>query len=71
MSETLTCPLCGQTERFTLVHHLRTAHRIEPETFQTRFAGQALHSAEFAAFVKAEMVKWAAVAKAANIQLAD
>jgi len=52
MSETLTCPLCGQTERLTLAHHLRTAHRIEPETFQAKFAGHALHSAEFGAFVK-------------------
>ena len=52
MSETLTCPLCGHTERFTLVHHLRTAHRTESETFQTKFPGHALHSAELGAFVK-------------------
>lgn len=52
MSETLTCPLCGQTERFTLVHHLRAAHQTEPEAFQAKFAGHALHSAGFSAFVK-------------------
>lgn len=57
MSETLTCPLCGHTERLTLVHHLRTAHRTEPETFQTKFAGHALHSAEFGAFVKENAVQ--------------
>ena len=52
MSETLTCPLCGLTERFTLVQHLRTAHGSEPGDFQTRFPAHALHSAEFSAFVK-------------------
>ena len=52
MSETLTCPLCGHTERLTLVHHLRTAHQTEPETFQAKFAGHALHSAQFGAFIK-------------------
>jgi tripartite-type tricarboxylate transporter receptor subunit TctC len=46
-----------------------------PET-RDRLSGEgadpvASKPAEFAAFVKAEMVKWAAVAKAANIQLAD
>jgi tripartite-type tricarboxylate transporter receptor subunit TctC len=46
-----------------------------PETMQ-RLAGDgatavASKPAEFAAFVKAEMIKWAAVAKAANLQLLD
>lgn len=52
MAETLTCPLCGQSERFTLVHHLRMTHQLEPHDFQEKHKGQALCSAEFSAFVK-------------------
>jgi len=52
MSDSLTCPLCGQKERFTLVNHLRTAHKTEPAAFSAKFPEQALHVAEFNAFMK-------------------
>jgi len=52
MSDSLTCPLCGQKERFTLVNHVRMAHKTEPAAFSAKFPEQALHAAEFSAFVK-------------------
>jgi len=52
MTATLTCPICGHSERFTLVNHLRTEHQMEPQMFGAQFPEHSVHSAEFGAFVK-------------------
>ena len=31
MSDKLTCPLCGHTEMYTLIPHLRDEHNAEPD----------------------------------------
>ena len=52
MSDQLTCPLCAQSEPYSLVPHLRSEHKIEPEVFRARFPEQPLCTAGFAAFLK-------------------
>ena len=51
MSDQLSCPICGHTEMFTLINHVRTEHKIEPSAFQTRFPEQALSNTSFASFL--------------------
>ena len=51
MSDIITCPLCGQSEPFTLINHLRTEHKVEPENFRVQFPGQSLCTNEFALFL--------------------
>ncbi len=51
MSDQLTCPICGHTEMFTLINHIRTEHKIEPEVFQTRFPEQPLCCNGFTSFL--------------------
>lgn len=57
MDDSVTCPICGHTERLTMVHHLRTAHSMEPQLFQQKFGEHAVHSAGFSAFVKEHGVR--------------
>ncbi|HOW73762.1 MAG TPA: AAA family ATPase [Phycisphaerae bacterium] len=57
MSDQLTCPLCAQSVAMTLIPHLRSEHKIEPEVFRARFPEQALCSAEFASFLKEQNVR--------------
>jgi len=51
MADHLKCPLCGQSERLTLIPHLRNEHNVEPEAIQAQFPEQALATAEFGAFL--------------------
>ena len=51
MSDQLTCPLCAQSESFTLIPHLREEHKIEPNVFQERFPEQPLCTENFAGFL--------------------
>jgi len=51
MTEQITCPLCGQKERFTLINHLRSEHKVEPEAFRAQFPEQALAGETFAGFL--------------------
>jgi len=51
MSDHLTCPLCGQTESFTLINHLQSVHNVAPEVFRNRFPEQPLCSDGFARFL--------------------
>lgn len=51
MSDPLKCPLCGRSEKLTLIPHLRNEHNVEPEAIHEQFPEQALATAEFAAFL--------------------
>jgi cobaltochelatase CobS len=56
MLEQLTCPLCAHTESMTLIPHLRTEHKIEPDVFARQFPEQALATPGFAAFLAQRQV---------------
>lgn len=51
MSDKLTCPLCAQTQEYTLIPHLRNEHKIEPEVFRARFPEHAISSQGFSKFL--------------------
>ena len=51
MTEQITCPLCGHHEPFALINHLRTEHKVEPESFRAQFPEQPLCIPEFASFL--------------------
>ena len=51
MSDQLTCPLCAQSEAFTLIPHLRDEHKIGPDVFRQRFPEQSLATEAFASFL--------------------
>ena len=51
MSDQLTCPLCAQSVTHTLIPHLRSEHKIEPEVFRVRFPEQMLCTDSFAGFL--------------------
>lgn len=52
MGDQITCPLCGQNERFTLINHLRSEHKVEPEDFRAQFPEQHLCTNAFASFLE-------------------
>ena len=51
MSDQLTCPLCAQSLAHTLIPHLRSEHKIEPEVFRARFPEQSLSTDSFTGFL--------------------
>lgn len=57
MSDQLTCPLCAQSVAMTLIPHLRSDHKIEPEVFRARFPEHPLCSERFAGFLAASNVR--------------
>jgi len=57
MSDRITCPLCGQEELFTLVNHIRSQHKVEPEAFRKKFPKEPLCTPEFATFLMAQNVR--------------
>ena len=57
MSDQLSCPLCAQSVAMTLIPHLRSDHKIEPEVFRTRFPEHPLCSERFAGFLAAHNVR--------------
>jgi cobaltochelatase CobS len=57
MSDQITCPLCGQEELFTLVHHLRAQHGVEPEAFRKQFPKEPLCTPAFVSFLMAQNVR--------------
>lgn len=57
MSDQLTCPLCAQNTSFTLIPHLRSEHKIEPEVFRVRFPEQSLCTDSFAGFMTERNVR--------------
>ncbi len=57
MSDHLSCPLCAQSVAMTLIPHLRSDHKIEPEVFRTRFPEHPLCSERFAGFLAAHNVR--------------
>ena len=57
MPDIITCPLCGHNEPFTLINHVRTEHKVEPENFRAQFPEQPLCSNEFASFLLERAVR--------------
>jgi len=57
MLDELVCPLCGQTESFTLINHVRSVHTVAPEVFRNRFPEQPLCTDTFAAFLTERKVR--------------
>lgn len=57
MSDQVTCPLCGHTEPFTLIPHLRGEHKVELETVRERFPEQELCTPAFASFLAERNVR--------------
>ena len=57
MSDQLSCPLCAQSVAMTLIPHLRSDHKIEPDVFRTRFPEHPLCSERFAGFLAAHNVR--------------
>jgi len=57
MSDHLSCPLCAQSEAFTLIPHMRSVHKIEPEVFRQQFPEQPLCTDGFAGFLADRQVR--------------
>ncbi|HSA28868.1 MAG TPA: MoxR family ATPase [Phycisphaerae bacterium] len=57
MSDQIVCPLCAQSVAFTLIPHLRTEHKIEPEVFRVRFPEQPMCTAGFSEFLRDHQVR--------------
>lgn len=56
MTEQITCPLCGHHEPFTLIHHLRTEHKAEPQSIRAQFPERPLCTSEFASLLSGRHV---------------
>lgn len=57
MSDQLVCPLCAHSAPLTLIPHLRSEHKIEPEVFRVRFPEQPLSTATFSEFLRDHQVR--------------
>jgi hypothetical protein len=53
----ISCPLCTQSAAHTLIPHLRSEHKMEPEVFRVRFPEQPLCTDGFGDFLKERYVR--------------
>jgi cobaltochelatase CobS len=57
MSDLIVCPLCEHSAAHTLIPHLRSEHKIEPEVFRVRFPERPMCTSGFSDFLKERNVR--------------